>query len=303
MSQNSSKSKKNQDTPVSDLPLPKTSIIKSKQKYVGIIVGALILIILLSTLLVQTISKARANKVIAQVGEEKIYQKDLDTELKLYPPQKNIDREKLLLDKLVKDSIILQQAQKEKLITVDPKTIDSVQKDYAKRLETVKGVEEKVQQRALRVTGKIISIWFHNVFPAPIGDEKAKEISFAKITQLHQDVVSKKITIDQAGELIKQDSSLAQVDPVYYNNAIFDFSVDNIDHITFDKTFNEALVSLNPGEVSDVFLIKDKDPQTRKMIDAVYMFGQLDSKTNLDNTVGYDQWYKNHEKEYPVTYY
>ena len=53
------------------------------------------------------------NKVIVKVGEEKLYQKDLTTELAYYPT-KDEAAKKQLLSKMVEDSKLLQESKKEK---------------------------------------------------------------------------------------------------------------------------------------------------------------------------------------------
>src|SRR5437016_3940350 len=107
-----------------------------------------------------------ATAIIAKVGNEKIYQRDLNTELANYPPQKNIDRKRQLLQKIVKDSIILQAGEKDGLIKLDSSVFDSSTKDYLKRVKLVAEVQELVEHRKDHITGAVLSIWFYNIIPA-----------------------------------------------------------------------------------------------------------------------------------------
>lgn len=247
----------------------------------------------------QTLSK----KAIAKVGNETLYQSDLDTELKAYPPKKDIDRKAFLVNKLIKDSIILQQAQKENLITLNETVFNSPTKDYAKRLATVQEAIQAVKNQAAHMKGKIVTIWFYNLEPAAIGTEKGKQLAFSKITKLHDDVASKKITIEKAGELIKQDASLAQVDRAYKQNAIFDFDTLNNDRISFDPSFDKVVRNTNKGEITSVFLSKDRIPGTQTYVEAVYLFARVDEKRNVGRIVIFDQWFQIHEKSYTIIRY
>ncbi len=240
-------------------------------------------------------------KIIAKVGKEHIYQKDLDLEIQAYPI-KNTNAQKLLMNKIMNDSIILQAGAKEGIIQLDQTVFDSSSKDSLKRTQLARRVKSLIEEKSVNISGTVITIWFYNVTPAPIGLEKGKELAFTKISKLHNDVVSKRLTIQQAAEEIRNDASLAQVDLQYKSNASFDFKVSNNKRITFSPEFDTVIRSLQPGQISPVQLVQDTEVHTRQKIDAVYMFAQVTEK-KLSEVTGFDEWLKQHQKEYEVIQY
>ncbi len=243
-----------------------------------------------------------ADKIILKVGEENIYEKDLDTELAYFPGKKTLTTKERLLKKLIKDSIVLQAAKTDGLITLSDSVFNSLNKNYLQRVQLVSSVTQLIENKQKSLSGNIISIWFDNTQPGPAGYNKGKEIALQKITQLQAAVKNKQITIEQAGQQIIQDTNLAQVDPSYAANAILPFSVNTTDKISFDPTFDAKLRSLPASGVSDVYLIKDKD-NTGNLVDAVYMFGQVLDRKSGSAGGDFDTWYAQKVSNYAITYY
>ncbi|MBA3723538.1 MAG: hypothetical protein H0W89_01440 [Candidatus Levybacteria bacterium] len=244
---------------------------------------------------------AKPNDIIARVGEERIYKNDLDLELTSYPPQADIIREQLLLKKIVKDSIILQAGAKEGLITLDASVYDSATKDYLKRIQMVEGVKDRIEEKSYALEGNVISIWFGNTIPAPIGPEAGKALALSKITSLHQAVKNKQMTIERAAEAIRNDTSLAQIDPTSYKtNALLPFKVKQDEAITLDPAFDTSIRRLNVGEVSAIYLAKAKDSERNVELDALYMFAQVKQKTAETPINSFDAWYEGQKTQYEI---
>lgn len=245
-----------------------------------------------------------AEQAIVKVGEETIYKKDLDTELASYPPSiKTEDRTKTLLDKIIYDSIILQGAAADKFIKLDPTVFNSPRKDYAARIKLVQEAQRIILSKEDSISGVVVGIWFFNTKPGKVGYEKGQQIALAKITELHNDVMAGKITIEEAGTVIKNDSSLAQVDAIYKNNAMFKFTITKEQKISFDPEFDKVIRQLKVGEISDVFLLNDQNPQSGKMIPALYTFAQV-QKIIQNGSVGtFEDWIANKKKQYEIKYY
>lgn len=241
------------------------------------------------------------NAVIGKVGDENIYQKDLDTEVMNYPDVQGVDKRAVLLQKMSKDSIILQAAQKEGLLTLDAAVFNSPQKDYAKRVSLVADVMKKIDERKNTIEGTIVAIWFYNGTAGPVGYERGRDIANAKITALHTNVTSKKMTMQQAGNAIRADSSLASVDKAYKVNASRTFKGTTTDAITIDPNFDAVIRKLKPSEISSVFLAKSTDPDTKQVLDSLYMFAQV-TKNASGTSVTFDQWYAQQEKQYAISY-
>lgn len=245
-------------------------------------------------------------KIIMKVGQENIYQKDLDTEEKAFPPIKNVDKKKLLLDKIAKDSILLQGARDDGIVNLDTSVFNSPQKDYAKRIDLIGAIKKKIDEKSDNLTGAIVSIWFYNKAPGRVGYEKGRKLALAAITKIHDDVVKKKLTIEQAGQAIRNDPLLGRVDPAYLNNALLKFSKSPSQSLIFDPGFDAIIKKLTTGAVSNVYLAKTKQWQngqpTDSMIDSVYMFAQVTARKKSTNS-GYDDWYSQKAKSYAVTIY
>lgn len=239
---------------------------------------------------------------IAKVGDEYIYQKDLDTELANFPGATDEATKKRLIQKLVKDSIILQAGEKDKLIQLHDTTYNSGDKKYMERIAEVKAVEKAVDSKTDQISGEMISIWFNNQLPAKIGIEKGKEEAFKRITALQKRVAAKEITMKQASELILSDPSYANLDYGYANNALIPFSYPKGKQITVDSDFDDVLWKTPQGGVTPVFLGKTLDA-AGKEIEAYYIFGKVDKKIDDGNTLDFNRWYNSVKGNYDITYY
>jgi hypothetical protein len=254
------------------------------------------------------------DKIIAKVGREYIYQKDLDYELSKYPDIPGVDVNKVLMKKLVDNSITLQStSEDEKNLFIqkltdksNPNTtiFNSPQKDYVKRLQVIEQIRAQYVKQPANIQGAVVSIWFFNTEPAAIGYDQGKALAFSKITSLHDGVKSGKISMQQAGDMIKNDSTLAGVDRAYKENAYLAFNINSNESIMFDPNFDALIKGLKQGQVTDVYLAKDMNQSTGQKIDAVYLFGQVSSVSNVNtHSVNFEDWVAAQAKNYEVTYY
>lgn len=240
--------------------------------------------------------------VFAKVGDEYLYEADLNYELAYYPTSNDGTAEDILTKKLIDDSIILQGAAEEGLIKLDNTIYNSPDKDYQKRIDTVMDLKEKLDQKATVLEGSVIAIWFHNMQPGSVGYEKGKQIASTEISRLQKAVKDGSITMLQAGTQLKNNAQLAQVDPSYRANAYFEFAVSDNQKITYSPTIDQQIYQLNKGDVSAVLTGKDRDPETNAMIDAVYMVAQVTDR-GTSNVTSYENWLVEKRKTYEVTRY
>lgn len=249
------------------------------------------------------ITSATGNKQIAAtVGEENIYQKNVDILVANATRGIGVDYNKLFTDKLIEESIVLQSARKDKLVTLDNSVFNSENIDLIKRSALVKQIKDAIENKADKIEGSVISIWFYNDVLGSLGLEGGKKFAFDKITPLQNQVKSGIITTKEAADRIRNDASLGQIDENYYHNAIFDFSANKGSKISFDASFDKVLWSLKEGETSDVYLLKDKNVDTGEIVDALYVFGQVTKKTAKDGANGFDAWLNDNKKLYAVRY-
>lgn len=261
-------------------------------------------------------SSATAPKeIIAKVGEENIYQQDLNVGIAAISTPSGAKTstasalatkatiKKIVLDKLTTDSIILQAAAKDKLITLNSSVYNSSDKDYLARAQLVEQAKKLVTGKATNISGGIVSIWFSNVRPGAVGYEKGKTIALQKITTLYQAVKDNKMTVQQAADTIKNDASLKNVDPSYKSNALLNFSVTKDLPITFFPDFDKLLWNLPKGGITEIYTGKDKNYQTGQIVDSVFMFGQVSNKVSNEQYINFDDWYNKAKKQYEITFY
>lgn len=242
---------------------------------------------------------------IAKVGDEFIFKSDLEFELANYQGQKDDNAKKILTDKLIRDSIALQAAKKANLINLnlDTEVFNADNKNYGKRISDIKNIQTKINTGVDQISGILVSVWFYNYKPAKIGLEEGKKEAFKRISELHSRVVNKEITIEEAGNIIKNDPSYDQLDFGYQNNALFNFSYEKGKKITQNPEYDAILWNTKPGDVTDVFLGKNVNEFTSELGDAYYVFGQVKGKSDKGITQTYDQWLEAQKSNYEVTYY
>ncbi len=247
---------------------------------------------------------SESTSVLAKVGEENIYVRDLEHELESHPQKNDAGIKQKLMDKLILDSQIIQGGGADGIVALDSTIFNSPDKDYRKRIKQIEQIEAKVKSKSETIKGSIISIWFrNNDYIGPEGLERSKQIAFEKISALRTQIADKKITIEQAGDMIAADISLARIDPAFRNNAIFHFSEGPNEKISFSREFDTMLRSLDNGEVTEVFLAKNADVDTSKQYDAVYYVGQVKEKTPAPDSGDYNSWLSKQKNTYAVKIY
>lgn len=240
--------------------------------------------------------------VIVKVGNELLYEEDLNYELAYYPPSNSGEPEEILIKKMIDDSVILQSAEKEGLIELDNKIYNSSDKDYEKRTQTVLQLKDKIDEKSTQLEGSVISLWFHNMQPGDVGYTKGKQIAQAEMSRLLVDLNAKKITMQQAGEQIRANQSLAQVDASWEANSFFEFAISNNQKITYSPEIDKQIYRLNSGQISELLVGKDIDPETGKKIDAVYMIAQVTNRSTNPG-MSYDTWLEENREKYEITRY
>ena len=242
---------------------------------------------------------------IMKVGEETIFQRDLETELSAQPENtRNLDGTIIsTLQKMASDSAVLQAGKTENLVMLDDTSFNSTMKDYSKRLQLVRDVKKQVSEKADGVSGSLISIWFNNNYNlGKNGVDKRKQIALEKMTKLREDIVNGSMTIEEAGEDIKNDPALKEVDLAYQVNAFTAFNSSKQPTVFFDQDINNSLLQLKPGEVSGVLLGFDKHADGKKY-EAVYVVGQVKEVISTGQVKSFEKWLSNQIQSYETKYY
>ncbi|MEX0896078.1 MAG: hypothetical protein WDZ94_04025 [Patescibacteria group bacterium] len=249
-----------------------------------------------------------AQGVIATVGEEQIFQSDLEQIIPLLPASENTQEQGL--EVLVNHSIILQAAQEEGVIGIPSELFNKPYKNQSARFEFVDQVRQTIESNFSVIQGSVVSIYFLNESPGIIGYEAGREFAQQKINAIHQQVTNGEITMQQAGQMIAADAELERVDSAFRSNAYFEFSAGPDEGIVIDPDLDPAIRALDPGEVSSVLVGKGMDlsdwsPTSDvqvEVVDAMFMFAQVDKKeTNLEYN-SFDEWLEAKRMAYQVSY-
>lgn len=244
------------------------------------------------------------NQIVAKVGQESIYQQNLDNQIANFPAAPGTDQRRTALDQLIQQSIILQTGSSQGLVKLDSSVFNSQTLDLKKRVLLVEQVKKQIQGLSDTVSGSVVSIWFLNDHVGPLGYEKAKALALQKITPLYEAVKAKKMTMKEAAKLISSDSSLIQLDPVYKTNAYFEFSATKDKPPTFSEEMNTAFWNLKPEEITPLVTVKSQDlDQQGKVVDAFYSFGQVNQKLSKGKTVSFEDWYAKAKEKINVQVY
>jgi hypothetical protein len=248
-------------------------------------------------------NKQSPDSVIVTVGKEALYQKDYDFELTYHPEQSNASVRQTILAKMITDSVILQAGQTDGLIKLDDTVYNSVDKNYLKRIQAVEQVQQNIEQKTEHMRVSVVSIWFYNNNRiGPLGYEGGKAFAQKKISDLYKNVKDKKMTMDEAGQAILNDSAISQVDVAYRSNALATFEVTAGDQMTFDPEFDKQIRKLKPGELTQVYILKDKEVKTGEMKDAVFIFAKMEKISGSASMSNFDTWLDQKRKLYEILY-
>ncbi len=249
---------------------------------------------------------APQEKVIAKVGEESIYASDLGMELTYYPAVTEVEGQPVkeyLLDKIVLDSILLQELADPSLL--DQTTYNSPTKDYLKRTKLTQELRAK-QEASLLATapgqeGTLLSIWFYNErFPKYTRDE-AKSIAQKKITSVHEQLKSGAINVEKAIASIKDDASLRDLDFNYQGNASLQFKVVDRQNSTLSNispSLLQEVLSLPGGGITKIYEAKISANEE------FFIFAVIDSVTaDGEQPLTFEEWVAHTKPNYEVVIY
>lgn len=168
-----------------------------------------------------------ADTPILTVGEETLYGNDLNYYMILHRYSDYVSSEPLpeaeldfVLDILITDSGLLQEASKIDLIDLTDDIYNTPNKDYTKRnllaTEARDLLADKVVQK---IDFEYITIWYQNT-DVPVSKESGKALAQTKMDALYSKIESGEITMKEAGEMIDADAEIGtKIDPAYQNNS------------------------------------------------------------------------------------
>lgn len=202
---------------------------------------------------------------IATVGSEPIYGSDLNYKLYTnYPSSKTSPKEESeklkpqLIASISTESSVLQAAKDQNIVNVPEEVLNSPDKNHAKRYELIKEIRQKIQSDSSSNNYSVITIWFYNMFKPSVTLDQAKSIAFSRITGIHNRLKNNSINMSEAGNLIKNDKQLANLDKNYQGNAYATSNVAANQPISKFSELNEAAYKLKEGEISSIIKVVKK---------------------------------------------
>lgn len=157
---------------------------------------------------------------------------------------------------LVDESAILQYGRQKGIIHFDDKVL-SDPNQVIERERLFNQLKGQLDPGLERLSASQIAIWYYNMASPSTTLAQAEGIAKAKITAYQRQIKNKEITIKQAGAMIATDSSLLKLDKNYVGNSYTSFTLKKLDEPLFsDDELNQVLLTLQPGQVSDVIQVK-----------------------------------------------
>jgi hypothetical protein len=246
-------------------------------------------------------------KLVAKVGKENIYRSDLEYEKSYFPPVQMTESElnKFLINKIATDSVTLQAAEGQKLITLTQDIYNAPTKDYPKRIKTIQEIKQKIEAKTNRIQGTVITLFFvNNGYIGPLGYDKSKQFAYKKIESIYNKVKTKEITIDQAEKTLQSDTSLKEIDKRYEHNVAIHFDVTEGDRITFDPDFDQKITELKQGELTYIMALKEGyNSKGNPLRDILYAFAQVTSRKSDGQKEDFDKWIEKNRSKYEITIY
>jgi hypothetical protein len=241
-----------------------------------------------------SIPGANTVEKLARVGREYLFVKDLDYQDSLYlEPISETDREKAI-NMLVNNSVLLQVGLDMDWIELDSEFFNNPFKDYSLREEKVDLVRDMFEKEYIEGTSvEAIHVWFYNVRPGEYmqlyGEEAAEEKANEIIKSAYYNVKNKDKSMEEAANIIINESmQLPLLNPSYQTSTYVEYflpyelnSIDDLRGEDFDFGFDglySFLQSASEGDLSKIYLEKDRPDGEQPVIDAYYAFYKLKSK-------------------------
>lgn len=245
-----------------------------------------------------------------KIGKDTISRSDLDNVARVTLNGKNLSsmtasEQAQLVGAVTERSVVLQEANKQGFVKVDDSLFNSG-KNAALYETTYAKAAQSIIDKSEKISVKGIMIFYYNTFPPKMGIEQAKQVTRAKMDKYHEDLVSGKITIDQAADLIRKDASLAEIDEIYKDNAYVQVINATKDYSTvvagLKSEDNAKLWEMKTGEFTPVLLGSEGgkiDKATGVLLGSEETFWTILQVTDKRGSgPSYLTWLKNAEKQY-----
>lgn len=248
---------------------------------------------------------------LARIDKEFIFYEDLYYYAILQNKEvKDLDYQKSL-NELIAQSILLQAGESEGWIELSSEIFNNPFKDFSLRGQKVIEVREKFRSEVeIGTVVEIITVWFYNgelrSYALNYGIEAAQEKASEKISEVYKAVTDNNQSMEEAASLIVNDVFFEELDVNYKGNAygvrIFPYRIENIKDVdeSSENLFNFLKVA-NEGEVSQIYLEKNKLFDSEDFVDAYYVFYKVKSKRMSVSSI--EEWIENIKKDIKIEIY
>ncbi len=240
----------------------------------------------------ENIEQADEIQKIARVGAEYLFYTDLENYAYLTLNEiDELDYDQVV-DELINKSIVLQLGETEGWIELETNVFNNPFKDFDTRNELYLEVSDKFSSELKGGTRvEQVIVWFYNMVPGELaeveGIEAAKSMAYTKINEVYEKVKSGEMSMQEAGEHLQQDTSLAVLDEGYVDNVYMEellpYEINNITDNRDDTEFGykclvNFLQSAEAGDLSEICLEEDKPCAIYDVVEAYYAFYKVKSK-------------------------
>jgi hypothetical protein len=254
-----------------------------------------------------TVPRFEPGQEVMQVGEEQLYTDDFNHRLFVDYPQESAAEGEIsaatleqVFQSLVDDSMTLQKAAQEDWVTLVDTFYNNTEKDYSLRGSTIISAQEQAAKLAVATnTGEKITIWFNNIHPPEMGIEAAKEIALEKMQDIRERLLAGTLTFPQAGDEIKADSVLREIDPSIDANAYGIYSVKGTMEAFHDPEIFASIQALSVDEISNILTGREEDSETNEWQDVFYMVTRVTNRS--EGTDSFGAWLEGLRGEYDIT--
>jgi hypothetical protein len=285
--------------------LPKIFIIISVLSVIGVVIYLVIGNFEFFTSKLKTQENTQSTgQVIALIGEENIYQSDLDTEIKYFPTNitevEGVSTKQYLLNKIIEDSILLQESGQ----VLSNNIYNSPTKDYLERTKQTQELKDlrvsAIENLKVGISGDLITVWYLNMIQSPYGEAEAKIMAFSKITEIHNKIQEGELSIEQAAQVLKGDNSWSKIDPSYIGNTRYEFKLTE-DPFTYayikPVEFLEDIRETREGEVTEIYEIELNSNEK------YFIFAHIDKIIKESGIVSYSNWVEQVKNKYSIKIY
>lgn len=251
---------------------------------------------------------------IARVGKEYLFLNDLDYYAYLHKKKiDELDRTEAI-DSLVDISAMLQSGEEEGWIELTSETFNNPYKDHTKRAELLEEVGEKIEEKEENegTIVETVTVWFWNMFQQELakreGLDVAKAFAQEKIENVYLLVKNGTKTMEEAGEILKSDTSLDQLDKAYDSNAygveVYPYIIESVDDVKISsfspEEFYQFIKDAEVGDLSEIILEKDS-PDGERVVDSYYAFYKVQSKDK--ESFEFESWLSAFKESLEVEHY